>query len=147
MDIDDITEADGSAPLEECKESRLRMVRTHMTPDGVAFRFYSDEYVHPHFPEIEGAAVAHIRACSHCRAWLDRVVPPDVLARAERMSHYCCSWMFQACEGEDERMPRLTFGLLRDDEPCWFIESKMAFARFCPWCGNPLPPHAFLAEE
>jgi hypothetical protein len=40
-------------------------------------------------------------------------------------------------------MPRMRFGTLRDDEPCWFIEERYAFARFCPWCGTKLPEHSF----
>jgi len=109
LTINDVTEADGSALPDDCRESRLRLVRSHTTPDDVAFRFYSDEFTHPHFPEVESAAVAHVRGCSRCRQWIVRVLPADALARAERMSHYCCSRMFHACKGEDDRVPRMAF--------------------------------------
>lgn len=145
--IDDVSEADGSMPPSDCKESRLRLVRTHMTADGLAFRFFSDEYVHPNFPEVERDAAVHVRGCSRCRDWIRRVVPVEAFARAERMSHYCCSWMFATTDEGDIRLPKMEFTMFRGEDPCWCIEGKNAFASFCPWCGKRLPNHPFIEHE
>ena len=145
-ETEDISELDGGQPPAECRESRLRMLRTHRLPEGLAFRYFSDEFTAPNFPEVEQAAVDHVRACPSCRSWTRRVVPEDVFRRAERRKHYCCMWMFHACDGADQRIARFEWVMERDGESFWSIEGKWGPAQFCPWCGKALPSGPFVQQ-
>lgn len=130
----------------ECAESRRRIVRCHPTEEAIAIRFYCDGYRHPNFPEVEDAAVSHVRGCAACVAWIRRILPQSALRRAKRMGDYCCTRLYFACE-EGSIVPRMRHGLVRGEEPCWYIEGKTAFAKFCPWCGTELPSQPFQEKQ
>ncbi len=143
MSIVDLSDIGGVQPKALCAESRARIVNYHKTEDGVACRFYTDGYQSPNFPEIESAAVVHIRGCRACVVWLKRVVSERALRRGKRMGDYCCWWMFAAVEEPGSLGLSMHFGLYRDEDPCWFIDKRAAFAQFCPWCGARLPSGPF----
>lgn len=93
-------------------------------------------------PETAAAELAarHIAECPACRRWRDAKDPARA-ARRERLARYCCARMAVAIE--DPAAPvRFSFTMFRGEDPCWCIGEDWSFARFCPWCGRPLPDDA-----
>ncbi|ALN58193.1 hypothetical protein GLE_2845 [Lysobacter enzymogenes] len=86
-------------------------------------------------------AARHIADCPHCRPWRDARDPARAAWRA-RTARYCCAAMFEAVN-EPRARPTFSFALFRNEDPCWRIDGQWSFARYCPWCGKPLPERAF----
>jgi len=92
-------------------------------------------------------AYNHYLSCDICKAWVHNQIPEDFWVRQRRMSYYCCPSMFVATEESDPiDSVQFTFALIRD-EPCWLIEGKQVYARFCPWCGGSLPSAPFIKQN
>ena len=148
MHITDFSDFDGASPNEVCMYSRVTVCRLHKDEMMIALRFYSDNYTSRAQREDDTRSIDHIRGCRKCEQWMKRVIPEDVLRRQKRMTQYCCSHMFCAVEEyQIHSLPRFRFGIFRMEDPCWYIDDKLAFAQFCPWCGSRLPPSEFIKDE
>lgn len=144
-----ITEPDGKEPLAICRGYRKYLVDFYKSIEMLALRFFSDHVSLRDSEKVdENKAVEHLRNCPKCRSWLHSVVPAGVLRRQSRQSQYCCAGMFCAVEEAEQRNePKFEFTMFRGEDPCWMIDGKNAFARFCPWCGQRLPEKPFIGDE
>ncbi len=95
--------------------------------------------------EKHGSEYRHLHNCPKCKVWLHHLIPQEVLSRQKRMSEYCCVGMFCAVEEHKGKRNQIQieFTYFRNEDPCWMVEGKNSFIRFCPWCGKKLPEHKF----
>jgi hypothetical protein len=82
----------------------------------------------------------HISKCIECQDWLDILYPDRQILR-KRVAKYCCIEMFNAIDEADADV-RFSYAFYYD-EGSWQINEKFTFARFCPWCGKPLPTGSY----
>lgn len=92
------------------------------------------------FSPLIAQQITHVANCRSCQQWLDLIDPGRVTARV-KASKYCCAQMQDAVNGGQGT--KFSFEMFRNEEPCWRINDDYAFARFCLWCGKPLPAGAF----
>ena len=103
-----------------------------------------------HFPNKPiYEAAAHMENCAECQAWsanwLDKLYPERAQHR-EQLAKYCCTSMFDAVTMPDAAT-KFSFTLFRGEDACWCINDEYVFARFCPWCGQTLPPGPFEQDD
>ncbi len=144
-----LTDADGKDPLPICKLNRKWLIDYYKLPEMIALRFFSDEEpVNDSKRADEQKIIRHIRKCPKCREWFYGAVPANMLRRQHRLSKYCCSGMFVSVEESNKyNVPRFVFTMFRGEDPCWMIDGKSAFARYCPWCGKKLPDRPFISGD
>lgn len=135
-----INDENGIEPLPSCRSHREWLVEKYKLEAAIALKFFSDEL--PIEPAIE-----HIRECTMCREWLNRIVPANILRRQSRLARYCCASMFVAVEETGTNgKNKITFELFRGEDPCWKIGGVRSFISYCPWCGKKLPDSPFISE-
>jgi hypothetical protein len=141
-----LQDADGHEPLPICRRNREWLIDYYKGAEGIVWRFFADDApVRKRDKAEEDHSIKHIRECPKCRAWLPTIVSEDHYRRQARLARYCCAGMFCAVEEyESHQTPRFTFTLFRDEDTCWQIDGKDAFAVFCPWCGKKLPDAPFI---
>jgi hypothetical protein len=139
-------DADGKDPIPMCLAHRDWLIGYYKVPEMIALRYFvGDLPVQDQKRSEEAKAVKHLRECPKCSAWVATIVPPDMFRRQSRQAKYCCAGMFCAVEEPGHRgSPQITFSLFRGEDPCWQIDGKNAFLRFCPWCGKKLPEKPFI---
>ena len=143
-----ISEPDGSEPLPICGAQRAWLISRYRSETGLALKFFSDDQpVSEGDMQTDQRAIDHVRKCPKCRAWIDAVVPADVLRRQSRLTRYCCAGMFVAVEEADQGSIRVTFEMFRGEDPCWMFDGNHTFASYCPWCGKKLPSKPFIVDE
>ena len=150
---DDMTEisthdADGREPLAICQRNREWLVGYYKVPEMIVLRYLThDMPVDDAQQSTESKAVKHLQECPRCRAWANSIVPKSTFERQSRLVRYCCSGMFCAVEEPGQRgSPHITFSMFRGEDPCWQVDGKNAFLRYCPWCGKKLPDKPFIEE-
>ncbi len=143
-----IHDADGSDPLPICRGNREWLIRYYKVPEMIVLRYFKDDTpVDDSKVSEESKAIGHLRQCPKCKPWVSTIVPPAMFTRQSRQSKYCCSGMFCAVEEPGERgSPAISFIMFRGEDPCWQVDGKNAFLRFCPWCGKKLPEKPFTGE-
>lgn len=144
-----LTDKDGSDPLSICRVQREWLVSRYRDAESIALRYFSNDLpIADRDRATDEKAVDHIRKCPRCREWFHQVVPDDVLRRQSRLVRYCCASMFVAVEEADlyPSMPKISFELFRNEDPCWKIDDRYGFISFCPWCGKKLPDQPFITD-
>lgn len=143
-----INDPDGNDPLPICRGNREWLIEYYKVPEMIALRYFTDNTPVDEAKVTEEAkAIKHLRECPKCKPWVSTIVSPDMFRRQARQSKYCCSGMFCAVEEPEERgSPHITFTMFRGDDPCWQVDGKNAFLRFCPWCGKKLPDKPFIEQ-
>lgn len=144
-----IVEEDGSEPLPSCRGPRAWLVDQYKLGPMVALRFFSDDFpISENDRASNQGAVEHVRQCPACQAWIQRVIPKEMLRRQSRLARYCCAGMFVAVEEANPRTEnKITFEVFRGEDPCWMIDGRSSFISYCPWCGKKLPDHPFIEES
>jgi hypothetical protein len=143
-----LTDSDGLDPLPICRRNREWLIDYYKSPEGIVLRFFSDATpVRQRDKSEEAHSIKHVRECPRCRAWLPTIVSEETYRRQARQARYCCAGMFCAVEEHESRQtPRFSFTMFRDEDPCWQVDGKNAFAVYCPWCGTKLPAGPFIKD-
>ena len=143
-----LEDADGREGLPICRRHREWLVDFYKSPEFIVLRFFSNAVpIRERDRPAEDHSTQHVRECPRCRTWVSTIVSPEQYRRQARLARYCCAGMFCAVEEHpSHQTARFSFTMFRDEDPCWQIDGKNAFAVYCPWCGAKLPDRPFIQE-